>query len=74
MEGGIEKKKFEDMKRALDERNYDIVKSIGKGAFGEVMLARNSTFGLICRKGWAICRKNNKQDAFEEEAIPLKIH
>jgi serine/threonine protein kinase len=46
MEGGIEKKKFEDMKRALEERHYEIIKSIGKGAFGEVMLARNSTSNI----------------------------
>lgn len=30
------------MKKALEERNYEIVKSLGKGAFGEVVLARNS--------------------------------
>ena len=43
MEGSSDKKKFEDMRKALDEKNYEIVKSIGKGAFGEVMLARNSS-------------------------------
>jgi serine/threonine protein kinase len=31
------------MRRALDDKNYEIIKSIGKGAFGEVVLARNST-------------------------------
>lgn len=31
------------MRKALDEKNYEIIKSIGKGAFGEVMLARQST-------------------------------
>jgi serine/threonine protein kinase len=30
------------MRRALEEKNYEIIKSIGKGAFGEVVLARNS--------------------------------
>ncbi len=30
------------MRKALDEKNYEIIKSIGKGAFGEVMLARHS--------------------------------
>jgi serine/threonine protein kinase len=43
MEASSEKKKFEDMRKALDDKNYEIIKSIGKGAFGEVMLARNST-------------------------------
>lgn len=45
MEGSSEKKKFEDMRKALEEKNYEIIKSIGKGAFGEVMLARQSTAG-----------------------------
>jgi len=30
------------MRRALEDKNYEIIKTIGKGAFGEVMLARNS--------------------------------
>ena len=45
MEGSSEKKKFEDIRKALEEKNYEIIKSIGKGAFGEVMLARQSTAG-----------------------------
>lgn len=35
------------MRKALEEKNYEIIKSIGKGAFGEVMLARQSTGGGI---------------------------
>jgi len=31
------------MRKALDDKGYEIIKSIGKGAFGEVVLARNST-------------------------------
>lgn len=38
----MEKKKFEDMRRALEEHHYEVIKSIGKGAFGEVVLAKNS--------------------------------
>lgn len=38
-----EKKKFEDIRKPLEEHGYEIVKSIGKGAFGEVVLALNST-------------------------------
>ncbi len=34
MEGSYEKKKFDDMRKALDDKNYEIIKSIGKGAFG----------------------------------------
>jgi hypothetical protein len=30
----MEKKKFEDMKKALDDKGFEIIKSIGKGAFG----------------------------------------
>jgi len=30
------------MRKALEEKGYEIIKSIGKGAFGEVMLARHS--------------------------------
>lgn len=35
------------MRKALDDKNYEIIKSIGKGAFGEVMLARNSNSSII---------------------------
>jgi hypothetical protein len=35
------------MRQALEYKNYEIVKSIGKGAFGEVVLARNSRPTLI---------------------------
>ncbi len=38
----MEKKKFEDMRKALEERGYETIKSIGKGAFGEVVVARKS--------------------------------
>jgi hypothetical protein len=38
----MDKKKFEDMRKALEEKNYEIIKSIGKGAFGEVVVARKS--------------------------------
>ena len=44
---GSEKKRFEDMRLALESKNYEVVKSIGKGAFGEVVLARNSTHPAI---------------------------
>lgn len=30
------------MRKALDERGYETIKSIGKGAFGEVVVARKS--------------------------------
>ena len=37
-----EKKKFEDIRKPLEEKGYEAMKSIGKGAFGEVILAKNS--------------------------------
>ena len=43
---GSDKRRFEDMRHALESRNYEIIKSIGKGAFGEVVLARHSTHSL----------------------------
>lgn len=30
----MEKKKFEDMRKVLEDHNYEVMKSIGKGAFG----------------------------------------
>jgi serine/threonine protein kinase len=30
------------MRKALDEKGYETIKSIGKGAFGEVVVARKS--------------------------------
>ena len=38
---GSDKRRFEDMRQALEGKNYEIIKSIGKGAFGEVVLARH---------------------------------
>lgn len=40
---GSDKRRFEDMRQALEGKGYEIIKSIGKGAFGEVVLARQST-------------------------------
>ena len=31
---GSDKRKFEDMRQALEGKNYEVIKSIGKGAFG----------------------------------------
>lgn len=39
-----EKKKFDDIRKPLQERGYEIVKLIGKGAFGEVILVRESIY------------------------------
>jgi hypothetical protein len=30
----MEKKKFEDMRRSVEDCGYEVVRSIGKGAFG----------------------------------------
>jgi hypothetical protein len=38
----MDKKKFEDMRKALEDRGYEVIRSIGKGAFGEVLLSRKS--------------------------------
>jgi hypothetical protein len=35
------------MRQALESKSYEVVKSIGKGAFGEVVLARNSIIQSI---------------------------
>jgi len=32
------------MRKALEDRGYEVIRSIGKGAFGEVLLSRKSTF------------------------------
>jgi serine/threonine protein kinase len=37
-----EKKKFDDIRKPLEDKGYETLKSIGKGAFGEVVLAKNS--------------------------------
>ena len=36
-----EKKRFEDIRKPLENCGYEIVKMIGKGAFGEVILVRD---------------------------------
>ena len=38
-----EKKRFDDIRKPLETSGYEIVKMIGKGAFGEVILVRDST-------------------------------
>ena len=43
---GSDKRRFEDMRQALEGKNYEIIKSIGKGAFGEVVLARHRNHQL----------------------------
>lgn len=44
-----EKKKFDDIRKPLEHAGYDIVKMIGKGAFGEVILVKESTRTLTQR-------------------------
>ena len=43
---GSDKRRFEDMRQALELKGYEIIKSIGKGAFGEVVLAKQSSHYL----------------------------
>jgi len=38
------------MRKVLEDHNYEVMKSIGKGAFGEVVLAKNSTFEYNSKK------------------------
>ena len=46
-EVGSDKRRFEDMRQALESKSYEIIKSIGKGAFGEVVLARHRKHKVI---------------------------
>jgi hypothetical protein len=51
------------------------MKSIGKGAFGEVVLAKNSKGYLMLReKRQDICRQDHKQGSAQEEALPQKVY
>lgn len=42
-----EKKKFDDIRKPLENVGYDIVKMIGKGAFGEVILVKDSKYVMM---------------------------
>lgn len=33
-------KKFDDIRKPMEENGYEVVKTIGKGAFGEVILCK----------------------------------
>ena len=37
-----DKKNFEDIRKELESRGYETIKSIGKGAFGEVVLVKKN--------------------------------
>lgn len=42
-----DKKKFDDIRKPLETAGYEIVKMIGKGAFGEVILVKDSKNVMI---------------------------
>ena len=64
------------MRRALDDKGYETIKSIGKGAFGEVVVARKSKLISISFRIFrkTVCCEDNFQNASQEEAIPSEIH
>ena len=63
------------MRKALDERGYETIKSIGKGAFGEVVVARKSMLWGYLRIVWeTLCDKNHIQSAGQEETVPAEVH
>ncbi len=43
----LEKTKFEEINTILTKAGYQAIKSIGRGAFGEVLVVRNSTLWFI---------------------------
>lgn len=42
----MDKKKLEELNRNLLEKGYEVVKSIGRGGFGEVLLVRKSNIKI----------------------------
>jgi hypothetical protein len=71
----MEKKKFEDMRKALEDRGYEVMKSIGKGAFGEVLLSRKS-ITLFYSRTWRfdVGCESHFESASQEEAVSAEIH
>ena len=70
-----EKKKFDDIRKPLENNGYDIVKMIGKGAFGEVILVRDSTCMEMLRKHRHTVRgEDHKQKPSEEETLLAEVY
>jgi len=43
----VRKKRFEDVRKIFDKIGYEPIKSIGKGGFGEVILAKHRKYAAI---------------------------
>lgn len=69
----IKRKRFEDVRKLFDKIGFEAIKTLGKGGYGEVFLAKNSIDLNYFRINWSFkCHQSN--ESLKEKTLHGKVY